>query len=697
MRGSCCCLLLLIISAGPSRLWAHPEARYIQELDWKKDHFSHVLAVGYTELGSGVNQSHAEVKQIGERSCVVGTTVGFDVDDSYAFDIDEAVQLTLTYVPSLTTDPMLVVWDKNGGEGHGYLEVKPESGAAVRSVTLQLQRARFAGQGARGIDLAIGAQRKGQVAICDVQIARSGTTKHPIAVGRVRLTIKDDATGQRIPARVGMYDATGRAPLPSEDALLVQRFGDKVRMLSVNPHAFWPSPNREAFYVYGLYEARLPVGVYELAVTRGPEYHSYCGKFEVHEGETPAEVTVSLKRYADMPAKGWISGDDHVHLQREEVADHSVWWQTAAEDVHVANLLQMGNIAGVNFEQPAWGKTGRYTHEQHSLVSGQEDPRTGQLGHTIHENLQKPMHTGADNYFIYHTVFEESHRQGGVSGFAHLGEWFHAQRGLAIDVPFGQVDFIEVCEAGFIATDVWYGFLNMGYKLTPSAGSDFPYTDLPGVSRNYVKVEHPADANDLDAWYASMRAGHTFVTNGPFLEFTVNGHQMGEELHVPRGTMLDISSQAQLNPDVDKLDRLELIVQGDVTKTEPAAGSDHAALHTSIKADHSMWIAVRAYGDRHEAHNTTEAHSAPIYVVVDDQPFWKVEALPQLVQHEHEALQDILNGPLLPDEDLEEFQTHDLLVAEWPKQRELLRGRIAQADSMYQDLLKRAGIPAAIR
>ena len=93
------------------------------------------------------------------------------------------------------------------------------------------------------------------------------------------------------------------------------------------------------------------------------------------------------------------------------------------------------------------------------------------------------------------------------------------------------------------------------------------------------------------------------------------------------------------------------------------------------------------------------AHSLPplqpIYVVVDDQPFWKVEALPQLVQHEHEALQDILNGPLIPDEDLEEFQTHDLLVAEWPKQRELLRGRIAQADSMYQDLLKRAGISAA--
>src|SRR5580692_8267157 len=157
------CLLLLMALSGPSRLWAHPEARYIQELDWKKDHFSHVLAVGYTELGSGVNESHAEVRQIGDRSCVFGTTIGFDVDDTYAYDIDETVELTLTYVPSLTSDPFVVVWDQNGGEGHGRIEIKPESGAPLRTITLKLDRARFAGQGTRGIDLAVGAVRRGQV------------------------------------------------------------------------------------------------------------------------------------------------------------------------------------------------------------------------------------------------------------------------------------------------------------------------------------------------------------------------------------------------------------------------------------------------------------------------------------------------------------------------------------------------------
>ena len=41
--------------------------------------------------------------------------IGFDVDDSYAFDIDETVNLTLTYAPGVTTAPFDVQWDQDGG------------------------------------------------------------------------------------------------------------------------------------------------------------------------------------------------------------------------------------------------------------------------------------------------------------------------------------------------------------------------------------------------------------------------------------------------------------------------------------------------------------------------------------------------------------------------------------------------------
>lgn len=669
------------------QLYSHPEARAIFELPWHKEHFRHVLSVGYTQLGSAPNQTHADMKMIEHQACIIGTMVGFDVDDSYAFDIDETVNLSLTYAPSMTTAPFDVQWDQNGGEGHGLIRVTPEPGATFRTVNLTLERARFAGLGTRGIDIAVGPGRNGKVALCDIALSRTGTSKVPDTFGRFKLSVRDAGTELPIPVRAGIYDSTGRAPLPSESAVLIQRFGDKIRLLPVAQRAAWPSENRLAFYVDGEYEAKLPAGSYEIVVSHGLEYGMYYGKFEIRKDQATA-VSVALKRYLDLPGRGWISGDDHIHLQREDVADKNVWLQVAAEDVHVGNLLQMGNISGTNFEQPAWGAAGHYSQDdRHTLVSGQEDPRTGQLGHTIHENLKSPLHQNVGRYFLYHEIFEQSHQQGGVSGYAHLGDWFHAQRGLALDVPFGLVDFIEVCESGTVATEAWYNLLNLGFKMTPSAGSDFPYTDLPGVSRSYVKG---SATSTPDSWYASFRAGHTYVTNGPFLEFSVNGRQMGDELHVPRGAKLEISAEAQLNPDVDKLDRLELVALGDVAATEAARGQDRVQMKTMLTADHSMWIAVRAYGARSEPRNTTVAHSAPIYVIVDDQPFWKLSAVPDLVRHQRETLNDILNGPLIPDEDLEEFQTHDLLLEEWPKQREMLRTRVAEADELYEKLLERA-------
>ena len=667
------------------QLVSHPEARAITELSWPKEHFSHILSVGYTQLGQAPNQTHAEMKTIGNRSCVVATMIGFDVDDKYAFDIDETVDLTLTYANDGTTGPFNVTWDQNGGEGHGSIPVQPETGEPFHTVTLKLDRARLAGLGTRGIDIAVGPGRNGRVALCDIAISRSFATTAPQAFGELMLDITDADTGQSIPARVGVYDATGRAPLPSDAAVLIQRFGDKIRLLPVATRAFWPSGNRQAFYVGGHYEARLPEGTYEMAVTRGPEYRAYHGNFVV--GKTNAVVKVALKRYVDMSTLGWISGDDHVHLQREDIADQNVWLQVSAEDVRVANLLQMGNITGTNFEQPAWGAAGRYSlDDRHTVVSGQEDPRTGQLGHTIHENLKSPLHSNVTNYFVYHDVFEASHLQGGISGYAHTGTGFHAQRGLALDVPYGLVDFIEVCQGGRINTDIWYSLLNLGFKITPSAGSDFPYTDLPGVSRLYVKS---TASGGPDAWFASFKAGHAFVTNGPFLDFTVNGSQMGDEIHVPRGSKLQIAASSRLNPDVDSLNRLELVVLGDVVATQPAQGQDLVRMDTTLTADHSMWLAVRAFGSRNDPRNTTTAHSAAIYVIVDDEPSWKASAVPELVAQERQELDEILTGPLIPDEDLEEFQTQDVLEEEWPKQREMLRPRVAEADRMYQQLLEK--------
>ena len=179
------------------------------------------------------------------------------------------------------------------------------------------------------------------------------------------------------------------------------------------------------------------------------------------------------------------------------------------------------------------------------------------------------------------------------------------------------------------------------------------------------------------------------MTNGPFLELSVNGQPMGSELKVSRGATIRIDATAQLNPDVDALDRIELVVLGDMAAREPANGRDSVKLSATITADRSLWLAVRAYGRMQEQQFTTIAHSAPVYVVVGDEPTWKPEALPELVKIQRAHLSDLLREPVNADGDLEFFETRETILDQWQKQLPTLTPRVKEADARYEALLER--------
>ena len=65
--------------------------------------------------------------------------------------------------------------------------------------------------------------------------------------------------------------------------------------------------------------------------------------------------------------------------------------------------------------------------------------------------------------------------------------------------------------------------LNLGFKLTASAGSDTPYSGTVDEERVYAFVGEQQFT--ADTWFEAMGNGRTFVSNGPMIEFSVESNR----------------------------------------------------------------------------------------------------------------------------------------------------------------------------
>jgi len=75
----------------------------------------------------------------------------------------------------------------------------------------------------------------------------------------------------------------------------------------------------------------------------------------------------------------------------------------------------------------------------------------------------------------------------------------------------------------------YYQFLNAGFRLPVGAGTDKFGEEIPfGSNRTFARVE---SAPDYAAWLAAVKAGRSFVSNGPLIDFDVDGHGPGDVLN----------------------------------------------------------------------------------------------------------------------------------------------------------------------
>ena len=499
---------------------------------------------------------------------------------------------------------------------------------------------------------------------------------------RLAVTILDDATGQGTAVRVSLTGPDGSvAPVP-EAAIAVQ-YGR-------NDHAegFASQPDG-AFYVDGAFELDLEPGTYRLSLSKGNEYLAQEHEIRLGAGDEVSR-TYRLERWVDMPKRGWYSADDHIHIRRSPRENPLILKWVAAEDVHVGALLQMGDFWTANFySQYAWGKDGVYQVEDRFLTSGQEEPRTHALGHTISLGADDLVRF-QDQYYHYDQVFDRVRELGGLAGYAHQATsyYFRGYRGMTLDVLRKKVDFVEVLQfcGGFttepMRNQTYYQFLDLGFKLTATAGSDFPWCGTGGSNaqignaRFYTKVDQPFT---FERWRASLKAGHTFVSSGPVIDLTVNGRIPGDELDVARGTTLSIVARAEGHPEQVPLRELEIVGHGRVLARVGAGEAGQSAgrltVELDLPVDHGLWIAART-----RAGDLQLAHTTPVYVTVDGGGFHNPKTAAHyldlneryLVELEHEMAR----------------RTDDVSRQAW-RYREGLQKRIDHARGIIQDLRAR--------
>jgi len=146
-------------------------------------------------------------------------------------------------------------------------------------------------------------------------------------------------------------------------------------------------------------------------------------------------------------------------------------------------------------------------------------------------------------------------------------------------------------------------------------------SDVPvGLYRTYVHI--PSDQEfSYESWCRNLTAGRTFLSGGPLLSFSIDGHAIGDIIHLPgNGGTVEVEAGAD---SIFPIHRLEIVQQGRVVAaTEDRTGTRQLVLKTTLKVGGHTWLAARVSGPGYAKPLTHHdcwsrgimAHTSPIYV-----------------------------------------------------------------------------------
>ncbi|VTS01244.1 CehA/McbA family metallohydrolase [Tuwongella immobilis] len=402
--------------------------------------------------------------------------------------------------------------------------------------------------------------------------------------------------------------------------------------------------------INGACEIQLPTQVpLEVEILKGPEFRPIRTTVTLNQGQMALRFVI--ERISDLRSEGWLAGDGRVH----GFSPHEAHLQAQAEDVAIVNLLATATMhasmdghcyetipqmAAYSGQQPALAGDGAWV----AVNTFQQHPMLGQVAllHT-HRAVFPLVFGGMDATDDWSIVdwCEQAHRKRGLTVWCDA---FRQDRGLMggeclLAALRGEIDAFEFdhSERPMAWLSAWYRLLNLGVTL-PLVGSSAKRSngEALGGMRTYARIAPDAEPG-VPAWIEAVRAGRTWITNGPLLRVTIGGSGPGET--IPRTA---ISADGMLPATIRlqslvPVQALEILADGEaVQRIEVPELADGQPFdwQGEIPAGQASWFSVRTYGAAKSLLQPTSAvfaHTSPIGLA---EPTWakRAAAVPAVVR-----------------------------------------------------------------
>jgi hypothetical protein len=376
-------------------------------------------------------------------------------------------------------------------------------------------------------------------------------------------------------------------------------------------------------YVDGRCQGWLPRGEVIVDVARGYEYEPLRQRVTIAPEQRRLELR--LKRWVDMNARGWYSGDTHVHFLSTVGSQR----EARAEDLNVVNLLlsQWGALFTNTEEftgEPLVSRDGK------TIVWATQENRQHLLGHLTLLGLTQPVYPwcsdgpseaelgGTLDTTLAHWA-DACHAQGGTVILPHMPNPNGEPAAL---IATGRVDGVEMIQFRPYHHAEYYRFLNAGYRLPLVGGTDKMSSEVAvGQYRTYVRLP-PDEEFGYQSWCRNLKRGRTFLSGGPILELSVDGAELGDTVRLPAGGgTVEVVARARSTIPVHTL---QLVQNGEVVaETAEPHGARQLELRTRVEVKAHGWLCARVGGPQYAgiAHHDVWArgvfaHTSPIYLAV---------------------------------------------------------------------------------